>query len=212
MVSALGQSEARYIRRILELNAHLDPSPLKPWPHHGIASGASFALRKSDYAAIGGLPTPACGEDRALAARVERLGGSVRYADGPPVSVSLRTDGRARGGMADTLRRRMFDLDAPCDEIAEPPANAVLRAINRRGLRRAWPDSLMVEQCLRNLDLDSDDRAMVVAQSTFGAAWQEAEQRSARLRRVPLRSSELGHAENALCAILRALRRGENRC
>jgi hypothetical protein len=41
-------------------------------------------------------------------------------------------------------------------------------------------------------------------------AWQEAEQRCARLRRVPLRSSELGHAESALCAILRALRRGED--
>ena len=105
----------RYERATHELESRLDPDPWNRWPHHGTSGGASLALSADALARIGGVPFVACGEDRALAARVRGAGARVRYADDVAVTVSCRLHGRARGGMADTLRRRLLDPDPLCD-------------------------------------------------------------------------------------------------
>ncbi len=76
-----------------------------PWPHHGYEGGASVALTGAMYAAIGGCPILPVGEDRALFEAVRAIGGRIRHAVDVKVYTSGRHDGRAAGGMADTLRQ-----------------------------------------------------------------------------------------------------------
>jgi cellulose synthase/poly-beta-1,6-N-acetylglucosamine synthase-like glycosyltransferase len=74
------------------------------WPNHGYEGGASLALTNRMYAAIGGCPIIPVGEDRALFAAVRQAGGGIRHATNVKVYTSGRLDGRASGGMADTIR------------------------------------------------------------------------------------------------------------
>lgn len=76
-----------------------------PWPRHFYEGGASIALTLETYRRIGGAPTPPVGEDRALFDAVRRAGGRVRHPLDVRVFTSNRTQGRARGGMADALAR-----------------------------------------------------------------------------------------------------------
>ncbi len=75
------------------------------WPNHGYEGGASIAMTAAMYAATGGCPTCAVAEDRALFEAVRRCGGKVRHALDVKVFTSGRLNGRAAGGMADTIRR-----------------------------------------------------------------------------------------------------------
>jgi hypothetical protein len=54
------------------------------------------------------------------------------------VSVSGRWIGRAPGGMADTIRRRMQRQDEFTDEQVEPAVDACRRYDFRSRARRAW--------------------------------------------------------------------------
>ena len=86
------------------------------------AMGASLAIRAPLYAALGGLPMPASGEDRALATLCRRGGRRVVAAPDARVTASCRLRGRAAGGMAGALRERIAMDDPPCDEALVPPA------------------------------------------------------------------------------------------
>ena len=129
--------EARYATLLDEMAALVDPDPHDPWPRHSVHSGASIALTLGAYRRVGGLPpVPVC-EDRALFEALLRAEMRVRHCPAARVTVSCRLDGRAAGGMADTMRRRIAEADAaPVDPRLEPALDALLRLRCRRALRR----------------------------------------------------------------------------
>ena len=88
-------------------------------PHY-MESGASLAIRADAFRGIGGLPAVDSSEDRALVHRAECHGLTIRYAEDMCVRVSARLHGRAQGGMAECLRRRMCDGDPPADQAMLP--------------------------------------------------------------------------------------------
>ena len=107
----------RYGIAIAHLRRRAEPGSRDPWPRHDYEGGASIALTLAAYRRIGGAPTPPLAEDRALFAAVRATGGRVRHAVDVRVFTSCRFDGRAPGGMADTLARwAAQDEDAPVHE------------------------------------------------------------------------------------------------
>lgn len=170
-VNVIGGFESSYRRATLELERLLDPDPWNPWPHHGMTSGASLAIRVRDLAAVGGVPLVPCGEDKALARRVRAHGLSVVHADDVEVTVSCRTRGRAAGGMADALRQRLHDLDPPCDEMFEPVAALYTRLVARASLRRLWPSRDLRHEALVTLGADAPLAFSLVALDDFERAW-----------------------------------------
>jgi hypothetical protein len=93
----------RYQASLDRLKASHDAS--EPWPRHFYEGGASIALTLGAYQRIGGAPTPAVGEDKALFDAVRRVGGRVRHPTDVRVITSARLAGRAPGGASDTLAR-----------------------------------------------------------------------------------------------------------
>jgi len=113
---ALKQRRARetaYEQALLELRGLIDPTSHDPWPNHWTASGASYALTQVAYHAIGGLPFPASGEDQALTAVLLRHDIPIRHDPDIVVVTSARLEGRARGGVADTMRMQCQHPDTP---------------------------------------------------------------------------------------------------
>ncbi len=135
-----GALEARYHRTAQELAHVLDPDPHNPWPHHGVAAGASLAIRAADLHRVGGVPLVPCGEDRLLATCVRAAGLVVRHADDVEVEVSCRVHGRASGGMADTLRYRIEHRDPLCDDSVRAAVETYERIDTRARLRACWSD------------------------------------------------------------------------
>jgi hypothetical protein len=90
--------------RALDALRH-DLSAEEPWPRHFYEGGASIALTCRSFDALGALPTPCVGEDKALFDRVRRRGFRIRHATDVRVATSCRFSGRAPEGAADTLRR-----------------------------------------------------------------------------------------------------------
>ncbi|HEX2943306.1 MAG TPA: glycosyltransferase family 2 protein, partial [Rhodopila sp.] len=113
----------------------LDPEPHDPPLRHTEASGASLAITTAMFHKIGGVPAVPCGEDRALVRAVWEHDGRVRHDPGIAVTVSGRVTGRAVGGMAETLMRRMTRQDEFADEQVEPPQLAWQRYALRRRVR-----------------------------------------------------------------------------
>lgn len=114
----------------------IDPTPGDAAPRHADCSGGGLALRLSTYRAVGGCPPLPFREDLALVDAVRRLGGVLRRDPSVRVTVSARICGRARGGMADTVRRwaetvaagRPLFVPCPQAQLAHWRARAALRA------------------------------------------------------------------------------------
>ncbi|WP_185965213.1 glycosyltransferase [Glacieibacterium frigidum] len=113
----------------------IDPRPHDPWPRHIWAWGASLALTVDAYRAVGGVPSVALAEDRALADAVERAGLRLRRSHAPLVFTSSRRIGRAPGGFADLLASHA-GTTAPCDAALEPTRVLVRRLLLRARTRR----------------------------------------------------------------------------
>ena len=92
---------------LAEINASIRPSPHDPGPRHGQAPGALLAFRPSAYLAVGGFASMACSEDRDIVRRLYRAGFNVAHPWDAVVVASCRLDGRASGGMADTIASRV---------------------------------------------------------------------------------------------------------
>ena len=129
--------EVFYATLLDELSALIDPDLFDPWPRHAEESGASIAVRKRVFARAGGIPALRSGEDRAFVDALRRVDARIRHAPDARVIVSGRLDGRAAGGMAETIRRRMIAQDEMLDDRLEPVADAVFRVECRARLRRA---------------------------------------------------------------------------
>jgi hypothetical protein len=136
----------------------LDPLGHNPWPHHATISGASLGVRRTAYCRVGCLPRVALGEDKALIALLSREDARIRYSPSVHVITSGRTNGRAPGGVADTLAIRSKEPEAFCDAALEPFHTAFARALWRGRLRRLhaagrlardhdWPAALGLSAC-----------------------------------------------------------------
>lgn len=130
--------ECAYGAMLDEIEALLDPDPADPWPRHGEHSGASIAVGIGAFRRAGGVPEVAMGEDRALVAALLRVDARVRHAPEVRVTVSGRVLGRAVGGMADTIRRRIVRQDAMVDDRLEAVGARVRRVELRVRFRAAW--------------------------------------------------------------------------
>lgn len=173
--------------RAIALEDALDPTPGDPWPRHGDQSGGGLALRLAAYRAVGGCPAAPFREDLALVDSLRRLGGVVRRCPSIQVTVSARMRGRARGGMADTVRawarrvaagealrvpdpaaqethwraRAAIRRDAAAAAAALPPDLAA-RVVAAEVARRApdpvdWPRLAPAPEALRTLERRLDD-------------------------------------------------------
>jgi hypothetical protein len=183
--------ECRLIALLDEIAWLLDPEPHDPPPRHTEASGASLAVSVAAYHRVGGIPAIPCGEDRAFVASLWRMDARVRHDPAIEVVVSGRIEGRAEGGMADAIRRRMVQQDEFADEQAEPAADAVRRYSLRSRVRQAW----LSRQDDRGLAAELGVPAALVTGAVpgpfFGAAWAELERLSPVMRRRRVRFTEL---------------------
>jgi hypothetical protein len=137
------------------------------------------------------MPAMPLGEDRAFFDALRRVDAHVRHAPDIAVTVSARIEGRAQGGMADTMRRRIDRPDPFLDARLEPVADALRRARLRRRLRAIWsmPGRDVESEAAARLGLAPARLAELLTTEHFGAAWTAVEAASPVLRhraRVPL--------------------------
>lgn len=174
-----------------EIAEMLCPDRDNSWPHHGNIGGANFAITGKAYRAVGGLPTPPSGEDRALRRRVLGLGLRVLYVDTARVATSPRLDGRARGGLADELQRNRTEADPIVDELLEAPETLLLRMCALRDFLAAQDvaarRSVLAGIGIQGKELDE------LAEKGERRAFHMAEDVSPILARRVLRLSDLAH-------------------
>ena len=179
--------EVYYATQLDRIACVIDPEHSDPWPRHAEESGASIAVRRDTFLAAGGVPAVRSGEDRALIDALRRIDARIRHEPGITVSVSGRTHGRAAGGMADTIRRRIRCQDATLDSALEPVTHRVRRLVARRLMRVAWSTPSEREEHLghlsRQLGLPFAQLEGWLALPFFGTAWGLAEAASPLLRR-----------------------------
>jgi hypothetical protein len=124
--------------------------------------------------------------------------------------VSGRIIGRAEGGMADAIRRRMVQQDEFTDELLEPPADALhrltLRALARSLWKRPRPDHALAAQ----LVMDPEHLEQALLRPFFGAAWEEIEANSVLATRRRVRFVDLPHHIEVAEALLAAFRNSDS--
>jgi hypothetical protein len=189
-----------------EIHATLDPDPDDPLPRHTQHSGASIAVTLAAYRQSGGVPPLPSGEDRAFLKALRRIDSRIRHAPECHVTVSGRITGRAVGGMADTIRRRMVAQDRYIDARLEPAEDCARRATMRRRLRICRQEPHLLADLARDLRVDGAGLAEDLMRLPFGRTWEAMEAASPVLqaRRVAVcdLERETRRAE-ALCATLR---------
>lgn len=189
-----------------EIHARLDPDPNDPWPRHTQASGASIGVTVRAFRAVGGVPAVASGEDRAFLAALRRIDAVIRHDLACHVAVSGRLIGRAPGGMADTIRRRLATPDLLIDDRLEPAASCAMRAAARRYAGECWRDQAKRLGLCALLGLPSARYPKVLEAATLGACWAALEQSSPLLRRRRVAVAELERQTREAAAIVGMLR------
>ena len=148
--------EKLLLQIIDEITALVDPEPADPWPRHQQNSGASIALKAELLRRIGGAPHVPSGEDRALIERLGLIDARIRHTPSIQVSVSGRLEGRAAGGMAETIKRRILMSDEVLDDTIEPVVDAYRRAMARAGLRAVWNGNGDCERLAKDLLISTE--------------------------------------------------------
>lgn len=205
--------ECAYGDLLDEIASLLNPDPCDPWPRHTEHSGASICVTLDAYRRAGGIPAVALGEDRLFFEALRRIDAHIRHARDVRVTVSGRITGRARGGMADTIRRRLVAPDLTLDDRLETTAMCARRARLRARLRAAYaarrPDSALTRLLCRDLGFSPDELGRLWKLPTFGEAWAEAEARSPALVRAVVAVAQLDEETEAARALRDALTRHE---
>jgi Glycosyltransferase like family 2 len=188
-----GALEDAYESLLTELSSRLDPLEHNPWPHHATISGATLGITRSAYCRVGRLPRVPLGEDKALIALLSRQDARIRYCPAVHAVTSGRTNGRAPGGVADTLAIRSREPEAFCDDALEPFRTAFARAAWRGRLRRLHRAGRLAldQDWAAKLEIPARDVNDIIQESTFGAAWALIEDRSPLFARRLLRPAEL---------------------
>ncbi len=184
--------EIAYGTLLDELDSLIDPDPADPWPRHGEESGASLAVTVEAWRRAGGVPKLPLGEDRAFIAALRRVDARIRHDPTVHVIVSGRLQGRAAGGMAETMARRMVRQDPAIDDRFEPAEACCRRATLRAAFRRRTSSDSLAEA------LQVAPRLVrgAAAARYFGEGWAMLEVASPVLVRRPVLRSELA-AETA---------------
>ncbi|HEX8416065.1 MAG TPA: glycosyltransferase family 2 protein, partial [Methylobacterium sp.] len=185
------------------------PDPHDPWPCHRTTIGASLSVRLAAYRQVGGMPAIPLGEDGAFVAALLAQGLRVRHAREIEVIVSARLNGRAPGGVADTIRSRCELPDALCDARMEAFPRAMFRYLWRRRLRRLHAEGRLGHSLAwaRLLAIPLADARTIAALPQAGLAVAEAERASPRLRYRPLGPRQLPGQIRVATGVLAAMRR-----
>jgi hypothetical protein len=185
-----------------EMAALVDPDPHDPWPRHTESSRASIAVTVAAFRRVGGIPPVACGEDRAFIDNLRQVDAPIRHAPSVSVRVSGRIQGRAAGGMADTIRRRIIQQDEFTDTSIEPAKDRFRRVSLRAharalwvGIRTDWPS---LAQAL-NTSGETVHRAFALP--FFGRAWAALERDCPMLHPRRVRFSDLAAEIEAAIAL-----------
>ena len=173
------------------LDALIDADPADPWPRHQQHSGASIAVTATALRRAGGPPAVPNGEDRALIEKLRLADAKIRHAPEVSVSVSGRLDGRAAGGMADTIRRRLVSPDIFADEALEPAIDAYRRTLAKARLRVVRQTRRDVTQLAEELLIAPDALLAALSAPYFGTAWAQVQNLSPVLHRRRLRVADL---------------------
>ncbi len=200
-------AETRYTELLDHIDSILDPRPYDPWPRHTHRSGASIAIGAAVYRAVGGMPHVPHGEDRALIDALDRRDCKVRHDRRLEVIVSGRLVGRAEGGMAATISRRMLVQDRWADDRLEAPQAAVRRFRLRAEARRIWAAHRNCRSLAAALALPHDDVVAMMRSPWFGAAWASLEAASPVLERRPIEMAALGPGITEAEGLLKGLMR-----
>ena len=205
-------AETHYTVLLDELDHWVDPRPWDPWPRHTHRSGASIAVRSAVYTVVGGLPNVSHSEDRGFVARLEQRDCKIRHDTEITVTVSGRHSGRASGGMAEAIARRIIKQDEWADDRLEMPQAALRRAELRSFTRAVWQSPAQGLPSLANaLMLPPAQLEGFMRSPWFGAAWGNIESASPALRRVPIAMAALRDAIAEAEPILRRLRQSAAR-
>ena len=179
--------EKLLLRSLDEITSLVDPEHADPWPRHQQNSGASIAVKAGLLRKLGGAPHVATGEDRALIREMQRIDARIRHTPRIKVKVSGRLDGRANGGMAETIKRRMEKPDTLLDKSIEPVVDAYRRALAKSRLRAVRDGKACGDRLANDLLIRRETLRRALVSPYFGAAWAEIERKSPVLhrRRVP---------------------------
>ncbi|MCB8878332.1 glycosyltransferase [Acidisoma silvae] len=201
-------AETQYTALLDEIDHWVDPRPWDPWPRHTHRSGASIAVRSAVYAAVGGLPHVSHSEDRGFVARLEHRDCKIRHDTEITVTVSGRHSGRARGGMAEAIARRIIKQDEWADDRLEMPQAALRRAELRCRARAVWQSPVHGLPSLASmLMLPPAQVERFMRSPWFGGAWADIESVSPVLRRMPIPMAALRDAIMEAKPILNQLRK-----
>jgi hypothetical protein len=153
------------------------------------------------------VPAVALGEDRAFLAALRRIDARVRHAPEVTVVVSGRLEGRAAGGMADTMRRRILQQDDLLDDRLEPALDCLRRAAARRRFAWVWRrrDGGAAMCLARRLGVSAARMDACVQARFFGAGWDTLEAASPVLARRLVPRAEVGNEVAMAQAVLRRL-------
>jgi hypothetical protein len=166
-----------------EMMSILAPDAFDPWPRHQQQSGASIAVRSSALDFAGGPPHVSSGEDRALIEQLRLIDARVRHAPDILVHVSGRLEGRAAGGMAEAIKRRLVCQDNLTDAKLEPAIDAYRRAVARARLSAAWVQKIDAMGLAQDLLIDPGEMRRILKAEFFGRAWSSLQAVSPVLRR-----------------------------
>ncbi|GJE75664.1 glycosyltransferase [Methylorubrum suomiense] len=190
---ARGRLEDAYDALITEMEARIDPDPSDPWPCHRTTIGASLAVRRSAYGAVGGMPEIPLGEDGAFVAALLEQGFRVRHDRAVMVWISARLTGRAPGGVADTIRSRCEEPDALCDARMEAVPRALHRYAWRARLRRLHGQGRLAHDLAwaRRLAIPDAEAHRIAALPRVGEIVAAVDRASPRLAYRPLMPRQL---------------------
>ena len=169
------EAQRTYAHTVALLEATLDPTPWDPPPRHADHFGASFAVRRSAYEHVGGVPALDRLEDLALYLALLRADFRVRHACNVKVATSARSSARVTGGFATYLDEVTLDrnrhVEDPRTTIANVRARAALRRFHARPTNRhemqAAQAALEIPMTLLREEFD--------AAAHFGENWQRIE-------------------------------------
>ncbi len=186
--------ERRLASLLDEIASVLDPDPFDPWPRHCEDSGASISVSVLAWRRAGGIPCVPCGEDRAFITKLRNIDLRVRHEPDVFVTVSGRTQGRASGGMADTIRRRLMQQDEFTDASLEPATDRYRRLLLRNAARRLWVDRrASIDALMEAFELPPRAFRAALGAPFFGQAWAMLERASPVLGARRVRFIELEH-------------------
>jgi hypothetical protein len=189
-----------------EIASITDPDPFDPWPRHQQHSGASIAVKAATLRLAGGPPRIAAGEDRALVAKLARLDARIRHALHIKVTVSGRAHGRATGGMAETIKRRLQHRDWLTDASLEPTIDAYRRILTCARLRSARRDGENTQSLAADLGINRQTLRAALQAPYFGMAWEIIQQASPLLHRRRVAFADLARETRQALALRDDLR------